>query len=159
MDHPVFPSFFLLELKMQKKKNQGAPEFEPGTSHSAVECSLINNVNESHYSYFLITCGHQPCIRGVRHQKIIQPPPIFLCFWPPPPPSQFTSAAADFYLGSEGQRRTKKKKIAPFLPFFLFFFFFFFNLPSSCTWKPAFQSSPKELKIGKKKKEKKRKKG
>ncbi len=43
----------------KKKKNQGLPEFEPVTSCSAVESSLIKNVNKSHCPYFLITCWLQ----------------------------------------------------------------------------------------------------
>ncbi len=47
----------LLKLKNGKKKikNQGASGFELGTSRSAVESSLIKNVNKSHYPYFLTT--------------------------------------------------------------------------------------------------------
>ncbi len=43
---------------------KAAPGFEPGTSGSAVECLLINNVNKSLYPYFLITCWLQPCIQA-----------------------------------------------------------------------------------------------
>ncbi len=50
---------------MKKKiKNQGAPGFEPGTSRSAVESSLIKNVNGSHFPYFLILCWLQPSIQA-----------------------------------------------------------------------------------------------
>ncbi len=58
---------FLLELKNEKKKikNQGPPPgFEPGTSRSAVESSLLKNVNKSHYPYFLITCWLQSGIQA-----------------------------------------------------------------------------------------------
>ncbi len=48
----------------KKSKNQGAPGFEPGTSCSAVESSLIKNVNKSHYPYFLITCWLQSGIQA-----------------------------------------------------------------------------------------------
>ncbi len=49
------------------KKNlkiKGSLGFEPGTSHSAVESSLIKNVNKSHYPYFLITCWLQSEIQA-----------------------------------------------------------------------------------------------
>ncbi len=47
---------FLFELKNEKNlKIKGPPGFEPGTSRSAVENSLIKNINKSHYPYFLTT--------------------------------------------------------------------------------------------------------
>ncbi len=36
-----------------------APGFEPVTFRSAVESTLIENVNKSHYPYFIITCWLQ----------------------------------------------------------------------------------------------------
>ncbi len=36
-----------------------APGLEQGISHSALESSLIKNVNKSHYPYFLVTCWLQ----------------------------------------------------------------------------------------------------
>ncbi len=60
----VFRSFFL-ELKNEKKfKNQEVPGFELGISHSAVESSLIKNVNKFHYLHFLITCWLQSGIQA-----------------------------------------------------------------------------------------------
>ncbi len=50
---------------MKKKlKIKGPLGFEPETSHSAVERSLIKNVNKSHYLNFLITCWLQSAIQA-----------------------------------------------------------------------------------------------
>ncbi len=46
-------------MKKKKLKIKGPPGFEPGTSRSAVESSLIKNVNKCYYPYFLITCWLQ----------------------------------------------------------------------------------------------------
>ncbi len=55
----------MLELKNEKKneKLKDAPWFELGITRSAVESSLINNVNQPIMLIFLShTCQHQPCI-------------------------------------------------------------------------------------------------
>ncbi len=45
-------------------KMKGSPGFETGTSRSAVESSLIENVNKFHYPYFLITYWLQSGIQA-----------------------------------------------------------------------------------------------
>ncbi len=50
---------------MKKKlKIKEPPGFELKTSHSAVESSLIKNVNVPHYPYFLIKCWLQSGIQA-----------------------------------------------------------------------------------------------